>query len=306
MHSALQPAVGNSNGVVPYFSSTTLPTPPRSRPNNRPSFFRRAVGVLLPSHYARVPTTDSNELAPRHLGSGMQNDGVFSNVLAKPTTQRTVQSANGEVYVMPEETQKDAPPVSDSNISTENVLRCNLPFSLFRIIQSYADAQADSVPPYWETTVVAPHIGSDDILIDGLPTGSVMSFAWNFLVSMTFQYVGFMLTYLMHTTHAAKYGSRAGLGITLIQYGLFSRDDDAFGQSDGSGFGPKLVKRLLSRSLSMGDGMVGGMSGGMHGASDPAMMSSDSTTEATAPTQDQILGTSAHDWLTFFLMTAGV
>ena len=110
----------------------------------------------------------------------------------------------------------------------------------------------------------------------------------------------------MHTTHAAKYGSRAGLGITLIQYGLFSRDDDAFGQSDGSGFGPKLVKRLLSRSLSMGDGMVGGMSGGMHGASDPAMMSSDSTTEATAPTQDQILGTSAHDWLTFFLMTAGV
>ncbi|KAJ2965417.1 hypothetical protein NUW54_g14125 [Trametes sanguinea] len=30
----------------------------------------------------------------------------------------------------------------------------------------------------------------------------------------------FVLTYLLHTTHAAKYGSRAGLGLTLIQYGL--------------------------------------------------------------------------------------
>jgi len=32
---------------------------------------------------------------------------------------------------------------------------------------------------------------------------------------------GFLLTYVLHTSHAAKHGSRAGLGITLIQYGLF-------------------------------------------------------------------------------------
>lgn len=40
------------------------------------------------------------------------------------------------------------------------------------------------------------------------------------LVSMSFQFVGFLLTYLLHTTHAAKNGSRAGLGITLIQLGV--------------------------------------------------------------------------------------
>jgi hypothetical protein len=34
---------------------------------------------------------------------------------------------------------------------------------------------------------------------------------------------GFLLTYVLHTTHAAKFGSRAGLGITLIQYGLYLR-----------------------------------------------------------------------------------
>lgn len=36
-----------------------------------------------------------------------------------------------------------------------------------------------------------------------------------------------MLTYLLHTTHAAKNGSRAGLGITLIQYGLYLRTRSA-------------------------------------------------------------------------------
>jgi len=35
-----------------------------------------------------------------------------------------------------------------------------------------------------------------------------------------FTLAGFLLTYLLHTTHAAKNGSRAGLGITLIQLGV--------------------------------------------------------------------------------------
>lgn len=49
-------------------------------------------------------------------------------------------------------------------------------------------------------------------------------------VSMSFQFVGFLLTYLLHTTHAAKNGSRAGLGITLIQYGFYMRSrGDEFG-----------------------------------------------------------------------------
>ena len=48
------------------------------------------------------------------------------------------------------------------------------------------------------------------------------------VVSATFQFVGFLLTYVLHTTHAAKYGSRVGLGITLIQFGfnLRSRAQD--------------------------------------------------------------------------------
>lgn len=40
---------------------------------------------------------------------------------------------------------------------------------------------------------------------------------------MSFQFIGFLLTFLLHSTHAAKLGSRAGLGITLIHYGFYLR-----------------------------------------------------------------------------------
>lgn len=43
------------------------------------------------------------------------------------------------------------------------------------------------------------------------------------MISMSFQLVGFLLTYLLHTTHAARNGSRAGLGITLVQYGFYMK-----------------------------------------------------------------------------------
>jgi hypothetical protein len=47
------------------------------------------------------------------------------------------------------------------------------------------------------------------------------------MISMSFQLVGFLLTYLLHTTHAAKNGSRAGLGITFVQYGFYMKGSNA-------------------------------------------------------------------------------
>jgi hypothetical protein len=62
------------------------------------------------------------------------------------------------------------------------------------------------------------------VYIDGLPVGSFFSFIWNAMISMSFQLVGFLLTYLLHSSHAAKNGSRAGLGVTLIQYGFYMKN----------------------------------------------------------------------------------
>ncbi|KAH9838576.1 uncharacterized protein C8Q71DRAFT_751914 [Rhodofomes roseus] len=198
---------GNSNGELPV--APQRPEPPR------PSFFRRVVGALLPQHYSRVPTEPNGASAP--LGGGLDNDGVFANVMAKPGRSVALTNENGEVIMVPEDSQNELPP-------------------------SYQEAQADAVPPYWETTVMAPAMMSigGDMIVDDLPTGSVIFFISTAFVSYFFQFVGFVLTYLLHTTHAAKHGSRAGLGLTMIQYGFSSRMRAAQEEGDG-GVGQDLI-----------------------------------------------------------------
>ncbi|TGJ84867.1 hypothetical protein E0Z10_g3937 [Xylaria hypoxylon] len=153
-----------------------------------------------PSHAAAnnraQPTTNS-----RIYGGGIQSDGVFSNMTARPE--------RGEKVV------EEAPP-------------------------TYEQAAADAAPPYWETTILAPGFGGpDDVYIDGLPVGSVFSFLWNGMISLSFvPLVGFLLTYLLHATHAAKNGSLAGLGISIIQYGFYFKPsaDDGMGGGSGDGY----------------------------------------------------------------------
>ncbi|KAK4225702.1 hypothetical protein QBC38DRAFT_253798 [Podospora fimiseda] len=141
-----------------------------SAPSSQPQI-QRPIGA--------APTTT------RVYGGGIQSDGVFSNLSAKPETGEPVKD--------------ELPP-------------------------SYEQAAADAAPPYWETTILAPGMGGpDEVYIDGMPVGSFFSFLWNGMISMSFQFVGFLLTYLLHSTHAAKNGSRAGLGVTLIQFGFYMR-----------------------------------------------------------------------------------
>ncbi|KAG6127122.1 hypothetical protein E4U38_006468 [Claviceps purpurea] len=153
--------------------------------------------LLAADHGSSRPlsnSTQSNTLSdsrPRVVGGGVGSDGVFANLSAKP--DRT-------------ESEKDELP------------------------PSYEQAAADAAPPYWETTILAPGIGGlDEVYVDGMPVGSVFSFIWNGMISTSFQLVGFLLTYLLHSTHAAKNGSRAGLGITLIQYGFYMKDTGSNG-----------------------------------------------------------------------------
>ncbi|EQL01130.1 hypothetical protein G6O67_003598 [Ophiocordyceps sinensis] len=127
----------------------------------------------------------SSASRPRVVGGGNGTDGVFANLSARPERR------NSE--------KEEQPP-------------------------SYEQAAADAAPPYWETTILAPGFGGlDEVYVDGMPVGSVFSFVWNGMISTSFQLVGFLLTYLLHSTHAAKNGSRAGLGITLIQYGFYMK-----------------------------------------------------------------------------------
>ena len=98
---ALPNDFGNSNGL--------LPTSPVIAPKPRQSFFRRAVGAILPTHYQRVPT-DNHFTRP--TGGGIENDGVFANVTAKPQAAQVIRTEDGNVHLVPEDNQKETPPVS--------------------------------------------------------------------------------------------------------------------------------------------------------------------------------------------------
>jgi Protein of unknown function (DUF2370) len=164
---------------------------------------------------------------------------------------------------------------------------------------------------YWETTVHVPS-SPNDMIIDHLPTGSVFSFLWNLLISISFQFVGFLLTYLLHTTHAARFGSRAGLGVTLIQYGFALRAKPEESATGTGWWGP-------------GEGPYGGSSEGQTGATSRPTFNTkeeaedyyrklnitmiDGMPSGTIPgaTMDDlnISSEATTDWLSFFLMTIG-
>ncbi|KAF9474245.1 hypothetical protein BDN70DRAFT_885030 [Pholiota conissans] len=242
---ALPNDYGNSNGL--------LPTAPVAIPKPHRSFFQRVAGAILPTHYQPVPTEHHST---RPTGGGLENDGVFANVTAKPQPVRTVRTADGEVHIVPEDNQKESPP-------------------------SYLEAQADAVPTYWETTIHAPAgLDGSHLIIDDLPTGSFLVFCLNIFISFFFQFVGFLLTYLLHTSHAAKFGSRAGLGLTLIQYGFYSR---AFARDD-----QQMEEDAAMPADSWGQ---------------PAASSSSST--PTPTTSTQMMTPSSRDWLSFLFMTLG-
>lgn len=157
-------------------SPISNPQPPTS------SSFRYPITIhSIRKHFNFLDRLFQKKYTPgERIGEGFENDGVFSNLSAKPDLNPQVES--------------DKPP-------------------------TYEEAAADSTPPYWENSVLAPGFG-EEVFIDGLPVGNVINFAWNLLVSASFQFVGFLLTYILHTSHAAKHGSRAGLGVTFVTYGF--------------------------------------------------------------------------------------
>lgn len=137
------------------------------------------------------------------------------------------------------------------------------------------------MPPYWDTTIHAPArlYPGTDMIIDDLPSGSVWIFVVNIFISFVFQFIGFLFTYMLHTSHAAKYGSRAGLGLTLIQYGFYSRT----------------IQNSSSNGQSRESEAVGWQS-----------RSTDYIDPSTSQDSTPVLVLSRGDWLAFMIMTIGM
>lgn len=117
------------------------------------------------------------------------------------------------------------------------------------------------------------------------------------MISMSFQIVGFLLTYLLHTTHAAKHGSRAGLGITLVQYGFYMKgssnvaptdpsSDPAFGQPqdpNSHDFDPSAISSEAASAVA---------AGAMAASQDPGSSGS-------------LSSIASNDWFAYVLMIVG-
>lgn len=256
---------GNDNGLVPDFDNEMLVPPSRG------NWFRRRVAQVLPTAVVRRFGLDY-ERPTGVVGGGTVNDGVFANVSAKPTAPVRITEGD-DTYIVPEDSRAEAPP-------------------------SYQSAQQDSVPPYWDNTVHAafsPEIAGE-MLVDAMPTGTVFSFMWNMLVSISFQFVGFLLTYVLHTTHAARLGSRAGLGVTLIQYGFALRnrlDSNTSGLQEESTWTTPTEPQPPFGTAAEADAFYGeGNSTSPFG----------NLTEEEA---SQLVADATTEWLSFFLMTVG-
>ncbi|KZT62927.1 hypothetical protein CALCODRAFT_409014, partial [Calocera cornea HHB12733] len=246
---------------------------------------------IIPTHYA-----------PRSMrivhpqGGGMRNDGVFANMAAKPDGQdgmrRGLNEESDNPDWVPEIASNQPPP-------------------------SYLTAQSDSVPPYYEASLgqggaafAGPISPNASLLIDNLPPGSLFSFLWNLLVSLSFQFVGFLLTYLLHTSHAAKQGSRAGLGITLIQYGFYLRqraETLAQGTMDANGiwhFPSDDPTDTPDPTPSFSTAQEADAYYKTHNDTLPSSPASLPYADGTSPVFPHELSV-ANEWLSFFLMTIG-
>jgi Protein of unknown function (DUF2370) len=67
------------------------------------------------------------------------------------------------------------------------------------------------------------------MIIDELPMGTVLMFAFTTLISWSFQLPGFFLTYLLHGMHAGRFGSLAGLRYTSADSKKKKRINDSTG-----------------------------------------------------------------------------
>lgn len=136
---------------------------------------------------------------------GLGTDGVFRNLAAKP--DRELEILSRELH----------PP-------------------------TYEEAAADASPEYWEIGVVNP-VFEDEVFVRGLPVGTFGNLLWNAIMTIAFKMVAFVLCYLLHTSHAAKEGTRVGFGAMLIMYG-YNILPTNFGSPD------RIPPRLIPESAS--------------------------------------------------------
>ena len=76
---------------------------------------------------------------------------------------------------------------------------------------------SDPTPSYFDTSITGIS-DEGEVLVEGFPVGDYVIFFVNMFISLSFDVLGFLMTLLLATSHAAKCGSQSGLGLTMIRF----------------------------------------------------------------------------------------
>lgn len=68
------------------------------------------MGLLQRATQAVFPNFRDGPHKQHPIGGGIENDGVFANLNAKPSPGRAIRDGDSGIYVVPEEVQREAPP----------------------------------------------------------------------------------------------------------------------------------------------------------------------------------------------------
>lgn len=111
-----------------------------------------------------------------------------------------------------------------------------------------------------------------------------------------------MLTSVLASSHAAKFGARAGLGFTLVQYGFYLRNrEPELAVAEGFTWGPATDDGAPRPTFDIADDADKYVASKAFASVVPTDIPSLSTGDYAMPSDV----TAAADWLSFFLMTLG-
>ncbi|KAI8619491.1 hypothetical protein BC830DRAFT_770290 [Chytriomyces sp. MP71] len=103
-----------------------------------------------------------------------------------------------------------------------------------------------ALPHYLDAGVTVGGVVCEDgdVLVDGMPVGDFFSFFANLFISMSFDFIGFLMTSMLATSHAAKCGAKSGLGITFMRYGMLVLEKDAEVEDATARYNPQDYDRV--------------------------------------------------------------
>jgi len=106
---------------------------------------------------------------------------------------------------------------------------------VFSNLNEKPEIRSDALPSYTQVTgepefdpfygyeVAYCHIGEfyGEMLFDSIPAGSWGGLILSAFFSFIFDFIGFIMTFFLSTSHGTRKGALIGLGFTLIRYGIY-------------------------------------------------------------------------------------